>query len=446
MVTLRIVSCGVFLLLLSATAHGEKPTREDVIAYVDECTNERQKMDLIARFGTDFSGLDLRHVNFRGHNSALGTNLRGADFTDANLTGADFYDSILDGADFTGADLTDAYLNWASLRSATLQNVQVTGASFSRCNFAEAKMAGLDLSQSDMGDFWPVNFQNADLTGADLHGLTLAKAIFQDANLRGANLRGCQLEQANFTGADLQGTDLENAYLVGAVFRDVQGLSDAETRKLTAAAGRWRFLLKTYLGAFLDSCAFPVLLLLVAPLVVIVARRRRKRAPPDASARFQFSLWSMLLLTAIICSFIGFAVVSLTGAYSYAMVGAFYMMVAGLLERTGSGQAEVVRGRASRKFSVGLLTTALVCVPLNLAGYFAVAALIDPFFLFDQTFMIAVVFVGPALAIGGAIVAAIIVWRANKRVPTLSLVGFGIWMAGVGSANVWLIDEIAAGV
>ncbi len=420
--------------LLAATARGEKPTREEVVAYVDECTSARRKMDLIVRFGTDFSGLDLHGVKFRGHNSALGTNLRGADFSEANLSGADFYDSILDEVDFTGADLTDANLNWADLRNATLQDVNVTGASFSRCDFTEAKMAGINLSQSDMGDFWRINFQHADLTDADLHGLTLAKANFQGASLPGADLSGCQLEQADFTGADLQNADFENARLVGAVFRDVRGLSDQEARRLSAAAGRWRFLLKTTIGAFLDSPAFPVLLLLVTPLVVIVARRRGKLSPPGTPAKFQFSLSSMLLLTALTCSFIGIAVLSLMGAYSFAMVGAFHLMLFG-----------AVRGRASRKFLVGLLAAALIYLPMNLAVYFAVGVA-DALAFFDPPFMIGVIFVGPLLAIGGAIAAAIIARRDQLRVLAPALIGFGVWMVGVALANVWLIDEISGSV
>ena len=80
-------------------------------------------------------------------------------------------------------------------------------------------------------------------------------------------------------------------------------------------------------------------------------------------------LWQ---LTAVICIFVGVAMLSPPGAYSYAMVGAFYMMI-----------AEVVRGRASRKLSVGLLAAALVYPPMNLAVYFAVGA-VDAFAFFDD--------------------------------------------------------------
>jgi len=434
---------ALWLALLSATVYAEKPTRKEIVAFSDDCTKQRVKMDVVGRFGTDFSGLDLSGVSFRGRYRATGTNLRGADFTDANLTGADFGDSILDGTEFTGADLTNASFRHASMRNVTLKNVNVTGTSFYASNLTEAKMAGIDLSQGKIGGaqfgdanlsgstlagadtigYAPLSFQNANLTDADLHGLNLDEASFQDTTLRRANLSGSQLEAADFTRANLQGAILENALLWGAVFEDVQGLSDAETRRLSRRAARWRFLLKTGMVAFLDSYAFPVLLLLVTPLVVILARRRRKLASPEGATRYQFSLSSMLLLTALIGSFIGVAILSLTGAYSYAMVGAFCMML-----------VEIVRGRAGRKFSVRLLATALVYVPLNLVMWSALS-------ISDGAFMIGVVFVGPAVAISGVIVAAIIAWRAKKRVPALSLLAFIIWIAGIGVANIWLLSK-----
>ncbi len=142
----------------------------------------------------------------------------------------------------------------------------------------------------------------------------------------------------------------------------------------------------------------------------------------------------MLLLTTVTCSFIGIAVLSLTGAYSFAMVGAFQLMV-----------AEVARGRASRKFSVSVLAAALVYVPINLAVYSAVGA-VDALAFFDPPFIIGVVFAGPLLAIGGAFAVAIIAGRDKLRIVAQSLVGFVIWMVGVGFANVWLIGEISASV
>ncbi|MCL4203013.1 MAG: pentapeptide repeat-containing protein [Pirellulaceae bacterium] len=462
---LRHVLFGALLGMLATTlgapvAHGEKPTREEVVAYVDECISARRKMDLMGRFGTDYSGLHLHGVDFRAASVTargefrpdLQTILRDANFRNCNLQGANFRGAILDGADFTGADLTDANFEFASLRKVTLRNANLTGTRFFYSNLAEAKLPGLDLSRSDVtgasfpgADLsgcrlagttfhftWEVNWQEADLSNADLRGLTFRHSNFRDANLRSADLSGCDLKYSDFSGANLQDANLTNAQVGAAVLDNVRGTSDAEMLRLTNAA--WRFEQKLRVVAFLDSFAFPMLLILFTPAILIVARRRWRRTPPDAPARFQFRLSSLLLLTTVIASFVGVAVLSPTGAYSYAMFGAFYMMI-----------AEVVRGRASRRLSVGLLAAALVYVLLNWALYFIVG-LVDALAFFDPPFMIGVIFVGPLLAIGGAIAAAIIAGRDKLRVLAPSLVGFGVWMIGVGLANVWLIGEISGSV
>lgn len=455
--TLVVVPWCFLFWLVPATAHAEKPAREEILAYVNECSKQRVKMDVIGRFGTDFSGLDLSGVNFKGGYQASGTNLRNADFTGANLTGADFDFSYLDGADFTGADLTGARFYHASLRDVTLINAIVSGTHFYASNLTGAKMAGIDLSQSRIGvaqfcaadlsgstlagadtsGYGPPKFQDADLTGADLHGLELVESKFQGANLREADLSGCNLQQADFTGADLQGANFDRVQVLGAVFHNVEGLSDAEAQQLNRNAARWRFLMETYVVAFLDSLAFPAVLLLVIPSVAVAARfarRRSKRSPSDTAARFQFSLSSVLLLTVAVGTFIGVAVLSLTGAYSLAMVSAFCLMV-----------AEVVRGHTGLKLSLGLLAAALVYLPLNLAVYIVVST-IDASTIFEPAFMIFVVVVGPLLAIGSSIAAALVVWRATKRFQIMSLILFGIWMAGIGIANIWLIGEISGSV
>lgn len=454
MATWLVVRWCLLFLLLPATAYAEKPTRKEIVAYVNECTRQRIKMDVVERFGTDFSGLDLSGVNFKGGYQASGTNLRGADFSGANLTGADFDFTHLDGADFTGADLTDARFYHASMLEVTLLDANVAGTHFYASNLTGANMAGLDLSRSRIGvaqfrsadlsgsklagadtsGYGPPKFQDADLTGADLHGLELVETTFQGANLRGADLSACNLQQADFTGADLRGANFDQAHLLGATLQDVSGLSDSEARRLERKAARWRFLLETYVVAFLDSLAFPALLLLLIPSVALatwLARRRSKRSLSDTPARFQFRLSTMLWLTLGIGIFLGVAVLSLTGAYSLAMVSAFCLMV-----------AEVFRGRGGRLFSLGLLAAALVYPLLNLAVYFVVGG----WSIFEPAFMISVIFVAPLLAIAASITAAIIIWRATKRFPIRSLIAFGIWMTGVGIANIWLIGEISASV
>jgi superfamily I DNA and RNA helicase len=76
------------------------------------------------------------------------------------------------------------------------------------------------------------NFQNADLTGAQLAGADLRNANLIGAILRGADLRNAQLDGAKLVIADLCGADLSNANLrkaklVGAILRDAR-LSGAD--------------------------------------------------------------------------------------------------------------------------------------------------------------------------------------------------------------------------
>lgn len=97
-----------------------------------------------------------------------------------------------------------------------------------------------DISVTDAGellkryDTGGRNFQNADLTGAQLAGADLRNANLIGAILRGANLRNAQLDGAKLVIADLSNADLTNANLpkaklVGAILRDVK-LSGADLR------------------------------------------------------------------------------------------------------------------------------------------------------------------------------------------------------------------------
>jgi len=64
-------------------------------------------------------------------------------------------------------------------------------------------------------------FEEARLSGADLHrailhGIDLSEGILSEANLSRADLRGADLSWADLSGADLRGTDLRGAILTRA--------------------------------------------------------------------------------------------------------------------------------------------------------------------------------------------------------------------------------------
>jgi len=77
-----------------------------------------------------------------------------------------------------------------------------------------------------------------------LVGLKLNGANFQNAILKFADLSETQLVQANFTGANLAETLFMSANVESALFRDVQGISDAQKDQLERQAQRWKFELK----------------------------------------------------------------------------------------------------------------------------------------------------------------------------------------------------------
>ncbi|GGX16788.1 pentapeptide repeat-containing protein [Streptomyces chartreusis] len=109
----------------------------------------------------------------------VGTNLTGADLSQADLTGAD-----LSQADLTGADLSQANLTGANLRQANLTSVNLGDAILT-----SAKLVGADLTDAYLA--------NANLTGADLSQADLTRAHMSGANLNGASLPGANLFGAN---------------------------------------------------------------------------------------------------------------------------------------------------------------------------------------------------------------------------------------------------------
>src|SRR5689334_7854079 len=112
------ISTSLWLCALGGFAFAaEKPTREAIIAYNDECKAAGVRADFIAKFGRDFAGLDLHDVDFAGpHAVGKESNLREANFRGANLRGAFFGAAVLERASFREADLRDAKFVTANLQ------------------------------------------------------------------------------------------------------------------------------------------------------------------------------------------------------------------------------------------------------------------------------------------------------------------------------------------
>lgn len=84
------------------------------------------------------------------------------------------------------------------------------------------QLAGQQLSASDISSFQPGDLRCANLTGADLSGLSLLQVDFTGAILRGANLQNANLTQVVINFADLSGADLANANMTQVSARNAK--------------------------------------------------------------------------------------------------------------------------------------------------------------------------------------------------------------------------------
>jgi uncharacterized protein YjbI with pentapeptide repeats len=360
-------ACVVLASLASAHA---KPTRAEVIAYLDSCKAQQVRADLIAQFGTDYTNMDLRGVDFRGHYYARNeSNLAGADFTGSDLRDANLSAAFLDDANFTDAKLDRvafvtsrlhrATMTRATLDGAFLHGSQFDGAMLDGVDFSKAKVDGVrfvgasmrqaHLSSIDADSLYN-DFSKADLTRAELPAARIDAASFRGATLTHANLTLASLRNADFTGADLTGATFIDADVQFAIFQGVRGVSSAELESLVVRADRASFDRRQAMQRAVDaswriaSLAAPPLMLGLT--VALLACRRRV-------------LWCWWLVVAVIANL--FALVPIGVLLGIFLAGS--STTAQLA--TGSSQtmtAWMVWAGAWPIFVLGLLAFAVLCV------------------------------------------------------------------------------------
>jgi uncharacterized protein YjbI with pentapeptide repeats len=113
----------------------------------------------------------------------------------------------LAGRHLTGSDLSS---DSSGLRCANLTGADLSGLSLVQVDFTGAVMRDANLQHAD--------FSQATLDQADLSGANLSNAQMIQVSARHAKLVGAKLAHADFTQADLTGADLSKANLSGATF------------------------------------------------------------------------------------------------------------------------------------------------------------------------------------------------------------------------------------
>ena len=166
--------------------------------------------------GTDLSFADLRRARFAHQNNLQKATIIGANFEGAYLAGLNFTGKDLSGLNMTGANLTGAVLTGANIAGLDLSGATLDG-------LVSGKLTG---TPSSLPDDWHlvsgylvgprVNLQEADLSGFDLAGISLAGAQLSFADLTGTNLSSADLSNANLSYSNLRGASISSTNFFNA--------------------------------------------------------------------------------------------------------------------------------------------------------------------------------------------------------------------------------------
>ncbi|MEH1943332.1 MAG: pentapeptide repeat-containing protein [Nostoc sp.] len=99
-------------------------------------------------------------------------------------------------------DFQQILLEYADLSGAELKGISLRGAQFSYVNLSSIKLRDCDLR----AEFIYCNFTDTNIESCDLE-----RARFFDCDLRGANIRLCDVSSTAFTRVNLQGVTRSNS-------------------------------------------------------------------------------------------------------------------------------------------------------------------------------------------------------------------------------------------
>ena len=133
-------------------------------------------------------------VNLDGVNLA-GLNLPGMYLSNAQLANTDLENVNLSAGSLFGADLSDANLTNANLADVSLASAEIAGANFSGASLTGVESGSITGTPLNLPAPWQLLSgyligPGANLTMADLHGVTFDNADLLDANLDNADLSG----------------------------------------------------------------------------------------------------------------------------------------------------------------------------------------------------------------------------------------------------------------
>lgn len=142
---------------------------------------------------------------------------------EAGLINGDEIVIPLVGADFQNIDLSSADLPIMALREAwrsgtDLSRANLIDAGLFRTNLSGINLSGVNLSNAN---FSGTGLHNSDLSNTNLSGANLSDTDLTGVDLRGAWLLDVNFDEANLRGANLSGANLSRTDLSGVNFEEV---------------------------------------------------------------------------------------------------------------------------------------------------------------------------------------------------------------------------------
>lgn len=157
--------------------------------------------------------------------------LGGSNLDGANLSNADFSGTDLTGSSMKGANVTKANLVRTSLAQSDLTGADFDKAEGYRSDFPAVKAMGASFVAAELqrSDFSSADLRDADFTKAELGRAVFSGATLEDTHFSMANLSRAQFNKASFAGA----VDFTDAFMFltrieGVDLTQAKGLKQAQ--------------------------------------------------------------------------------------------------------------------------------------------------------------------------------------------------------------------------
>ncbi|MCF7799791.1 uracil phosphoribosyltransferase [Candidatus Babeliales bacterium] len=119
--------------------------------------------------------------------------------------------------DLSNADMTGLFLSGAYLQNANLNGAILTGTDLGGANLTDANLSNASLIVTNLGG---AELGGANLSSADLSGAYLIGSNLQNANLTSITMWGADLTGANLGNANLSNSVLNYSYFLGTNLKD----------------------------------------------------------------------------------------------------------------------------------------------------------------------------------------------------------------------------------